>query len=157
MAQIKIYSEKTLSDNKFPLKLYSFEKPGLEGKMHGQENEIYLRPDGATVLLVDEDEQKMLFTRQVRLATFLNGNDSGYLVETCAGTIDQGESPEQAMDREILEETGYRATSVKKICRAIPLRQATVRSFIFLSQVMIARDRRKKAGAQQAKVRISSW
>lgn len=120
MAQIKINNEKTLSDNKFPLKLYSFEKPGLKGEMHSQENEIYFRPDGVTVLLVDEAEQKMLFTRQIRLATFLNGNKSGYLVETCAGTIDEGESPEQALEREILEETGYRATSIKKVMQGYP-------------------------------------
>lgn len=120
MAQIKISNEKTLANKKFPLKLYSFEKPGPKGEMHGQENEIYFRPDGVTALLVDKDEQKMLFVRQVRLATYLNGNDSGYLVETCAGTIDEGESPEQALEREILEETGYRATSIKKVFQGYP-------------------------------------
>ena len=120
MADIKINSEKILSNNKFPLKLYGFEKPGLNGKPHSQENEIYFRPDGATVLLVDGAEQKMLFTRQVRLATFLNGNGTGYMVETCAGTIDEGETPEQAMEREITEETGYRATAIKKVMEGYP-------------------------------------
>ena len=62
----------------------------------------------------------MLFTKQVRLATFLNGNGSGYLIETCAGTIDDGENPEEALQREVAEETGYKATNIKKVMEGYP-------------------------------------
>lgn len=149
MAQIKINSEKTLSHNMFPLKLYSFEKPGLEGEMHSQENEIYFRPDGATVLLIDEDEQKMLFTRQIRLATFLNGNDGGYLVESCAGTIDHGESPEQAMEREILEETGYQATSITRILQGYPSPAGNSEVIYFFLATYDSKGPKKKGGGAE--------
>jgi GDP-mannose pyrophosphatase NudK len=49
------------------------------------------------------------------LPTFLNGSESGYLVETCAGLIDKGETPEQAAHREVEEETGYPIIELNKI------------------------------------------
>jgi GDP-mannose pyrophosphatase NudK len=120
MANIKINKEKTLSDKAYKLKTYEFEKPDLEGKMHKQKNEVYFRPDGVTILLVDKKEQKMLFTKQVRLPTYLNGNESGELVETCAGLIDEGETPMDAAKREVEEETGYKVEGMKKVMQGYP-------------------------------------
>lgn len=37
------------------------------------------------------------------------------LLEVPAGTIDPGESPEQTAERELLEETGYRAGSIRRV------------------------------------------
>lgn len=83
--------------------------------MHEQVNEVYFRPDAVAVLLVDPQRKNFLLTRQFRLPTFLNGNEKGYLVETCAGLIDEGETPEQAVRREVEEETGYPLSGLEKI------------------------------------------
>lgn len=83
--------------------------------MHEQVNEVYFRPDAVTVLLVDPVAQKFLLARQFRLPAFLNGSEKGYLVETCAGLIDEGETPEQAARREVKEETGYPVSDLEKI------------------------------------------
>lgn len=48
------------------------------------------------------------------LPTFLNGSEKGYLLETCAGLIDEGETPEQAARREV-EEDRYPVTELTKI------------------------------------------
>ena len=115
MATIQIIERETISHKKYPLQYITLEKPGVTGVMHKQENEIYFRPDGVAVLLVEEKQQKFLLVRQFRLATFLNGSEKGYLVETCAGLIDEGETPEQAARREVEEETGYAITDLTKI------------------------------------------
>lgn len=115
VATIQIIDRETLSHKKYPLQYITFEKPDVDGAMHKQENEIYFRPDGVAVLLVDEKREEFLFVRQLRLATFLNGSEKGYLVETCAGLIDDGETPEQAARREVEEETGYDVTNLQKI------------------------------------------
>jgi len=114
MAAIQILNKETLSKNKFLLQNIAFEKPDNEGKLHKQENEIYFRPDAVSVLLVDKNNEKILLAKQFRLATYLNHSDIGYLVETCAGLIDDGETPEQAAIREVEEETGYQLADLEK-------------------------------------------
>jgi len=115
MSTIQILNKETLSERKYPLQYITFEKPDEFGDFHNLAKEVYFRPDAIAVLLVDEDQQKILLTKQFRLATFLNGNDSGYLVEACAGLIDEDETPEQTARREAAEETGYEIGDLEKI------------------------------------------
>jgi GDP-mannose pyrophosphatase NudK len=115
MSTIQILHKETLSDKKYLLQNITFQKPGSDGQMHEQQNEVYFRPDAVAVLLADNDHETFLLTRQFRLPTFLNRSETGYLVETCAGLIDEGETPEQAARREVLEETGYPVLSLKKV------------------------------------------
>lgn len=115
MATIQIVERKTLSDNKYPLQAIRYQQPDSEGKMQEQEKEVYFRPDAATVLLIDEKAKAFLLTRQFRLPVFLNGGDTGYLTETCAGLIDDGETPEETIRREVLEETGYEVSNLQKV------------------------------------------
>jgi GDP-mannose pyrophosphatase NudK len=115
MATINITRRETIPGTKYPLQTISFQKPDLEEKLHDQINEVYFRPDAVAVLLTDPKAKKFLLARQFRLPTFLNGSEKGYLVETCAGLIDEGETPEQAARREVAEETGYPVTELEKI------------------------------------------
>ena len=115
MSTIQILNKETLSNRKHPLRYITFEKPDAEGVFHTQAKEVYFRPDAVVVLLVDEVHEKITLTKQFRLPTFLNGNDSGYLVEACAGLVDEGETPEQTAIREVAEETGYEIGELEKI------------------------------------------
>lgn len=115
MATIQILDRDTISEKKYPFQFIRFQKPDREGKLQEQENEVYFRPDAATVLLVDEKAKTFLLTRQFRLPAFLNGSDSGYLTESCAGLINEGETPEEAVRREAGEETGYNVTDLHKV------------------------------------------
>jgi GDP-mannose pyrophosphatase NudK len=120
MGDIRVFNQEILSDKKYPLKEISFEKPGKHGDKIKQLHEVYYRPDAVAVLMVDLKEEKILLTRQFRIPTFLNGNESGYLVETCAGLIDDMESPEEAAVREAGEETGYIISNLQKVGGVYP-------------------------------------
>lgn len=115
MATINILERKTVVDTRYPLQQIKFQKPDRQGQMHDQTNEVYFRPDAVTVLLADQVAETFLFTHQFRLPTFLNGSETGYMLETCAGLIDEGETPEQAARREVEEETGYAISDLEKI------------------------------------------
>lgn len=115
MSDIHIIEQETLADRKYPLKFYTFQRTGSKGKLLEKKNEVYFRPDAVTVLLIDDANKKFLLTKQFRLPTYLNGNEEGYLVEACAGLIDEGESPEETAYREVKEETGYPIRDLKKV------------------------------------------
>lgn len=115
MASINILERNTVPGTKYPLQAIKFQKPDVRGEIHDQSNEVYFRPDAVAVLLADQQAQTFLLTRQFRLPAFLNGSEQGYLLETCAGLIDEGETPGQAAKREVEEETGYKAGELKKI------------------------------------------
>jgi nudix-type nucleoside diphosphatase (YffH/AdpP family) len=115
MSTIQILNKEILSAKKYPLKYITFEKPDLEGKFQNLAKEVYFRPDVVAVLLVDDERKTILLVKQFRLPTFLNGNDSGHLIEACAGIIDEGETPGQTAYREVEEETGYEIHDLEKI------------------------------------------
>jgi nudix-type nucleoside diphosphatase (YffH/AdpP family) len=73
--------------------------------------EIEDHGNSAAVLPFDRDRGMLLLTRQFRLAAHLNGH-SGWLIEACAGMIDDGESAEAAALREAREELGFALQAV---------------------------------------------
>lgn len=118
MSTIQILDKQTLSEQKYRLQLISFEKPDNDGEFHTLEKEVYYRPDTVAVLPVDKKNEKLLLIKQFRLASYLNGNETGYLIEACAGVIDENETPEQTVFREAQEETGYAVENLEKIAGA---------------------------------------
>ena len=118
MAQVKIKDEKILSDDHFVLKRLEFEIQKKDGQWETQKREVYDHGNAVTVLLYNKEARTVVLTKQFRIATFVNGNSSGMLLETAAGLLEEGESPEDAMLREIKEETGYEISGVQKVYEA---------------------------------------
>ena len=75
---------------------------------------MYDRGNGATILLYNRDKNSVVLTRQFRIATWVNGNPSGMLIEACAGLLDD-DSPEDCIRKEAIEETGYAVGEVEKL------------------------------------------
>ena len=94
---------------------YDFQKKN--GEWQTQHREAYDRGNGATILLYNRMQGTVLLTRQFRMPTFLNGNETGMLIEACAGLLDQ-DNPEDCIRRETEEETGYKVTEVRKVFEA---------------------------------------
>ncbi|KQS37507.1 GDP-mannose pyrophosphatase NudK [Pedobacter sp. Leaf194] len=114
---IKIINTEVLSDNWYTLKKITFEYTRKDGTTEIQNREAYDRGNGATILLYNRANQTVILTRQFRLPTYINGNESGMLIETCAGLLDK-DNPETAIKRETEEETGYKIKDVKKVFEA---------------------------------------
>jgi GDP-mannose pyrophosphatase NudK len=115
--RVKILEKKLLSDNWYKLYKYDFEYTDPSGKTSKQSREAYDRGNGATILLYNKSERKIILTQQFRLPTFINGNPSGMMIETCAGLLDE-DNPEECIIRETEEETGYRVDKVEKVYEA---------------------------------------
>lgn len=117
MKNINITNTEILSDNWYTLNKVSFEIMLKNGKKSLQVREAYDRGNGATILLYNRSNKTVLLTRQFRLPTYINGNETGYLIESCAGLLDQ-DNPEDCIKKETEEETGFRIDKVEKIFEA---------------------------------------
>lgn len=119
MPNNKVRNLKTevLSDNWYVLRKVTFEYLKNDGTWEVQDREAYDRGDGATILLYNKENRTVILTRQFRIPTYVNGNDTGMLIESCAGLLDR-DNAEDCIKRETEEETGYKISSVEKIFEA---------------------------------------
>jgi GDP-mannose pyrophosphatase NudK len=115
--RVEILKTDVLSDNWYVLRKVTYRIQKADGTWKTESREAYDRGNGATVLLYDPVRRSVLLTRQFRLPTFVNGNASGMLIETCAGLLD-GDNPEECIRRELREETGYDIRDVRKVFEA---------------------------------------
>ncbi|WP_010497465.1 NUDIX domain-containing protein [Paenibacillus elgii] len=115
--RVRILKEEMLSDNWYVLKKMTFEYQKQDDTWETQAREVYDRGNGATILLYNRAKQTVVLTKQFRMPTYVNGNDTGMLIETCAGLLDR-ETPEASIVRETEEETGYRVSEIVKVGEA---------------------------------------
>ncbi|HTD40389.1 MAG TPA: GDP-mannose pyrophosphatase NudK [Mucilaginibacter sp.] len=114
MSTYKIIKSEVLSDNWYTLKKITYETHYGDGSIVEQSRESYDRGNGATILLYNKEQKTVILTRQFRIPTYINGNETGYLIESCGGLLDK-DNPEECIKRETEEETGYKISEVKKI------------------------------------------
>ena len=111
---ITVIKDKILSDNYFILRNITYDLTQRNGDVVQHKREVYDRGNGATVLLYNRQKQSVVLVRQFRVATWVNGNLDGMLIETCAGLLDDDE-PEACIRKEAIEETGYQVSNVRKV------------------------------------------
>lgn len=114
---IKIIKTEILSKNWYTLKKVTYESLQKDGTWEIQTREAYDRGNGAVILLYNKEQNTIILTKQFRLPTYINGNDTGMLIEACAGLLDN-DNPEDCIKRETEEETGYKINDVRKIFEA---------------------------------------
>jgi GDP-mannose pyrophosphatase NudK len=117
ITDIKLLKTEVLSDNWYTLRKITFEYKKKNGEVITQTREAYDRGNGATILLYNREKGTVILTRQFRLPTYTNGNESGMMIEACAGLLDK-DNAEDCIRRETEEETGYQIKDVKKVFEA---------------------------------------
>jgi nudix-type nucleoside diphosphatase (YffH/AdpP family) len=112
--QISLSDIQKLSEEHFTLKNVSYNVKKKDGSWEKQTREVYDHGNGVTALLFNKEKGTIVLTKQFRVGSYINGNPEGKLIETCAGILEDN-SPEDAIKREIEEETGYKITEVTKV------------------------------------------
>lgn len=115
--QVKITKREILSDNWYVLNKITYEYQKANGEWETQAREAYDRGNGAVILLYNPEANTVILTRQFRMPTYINGNESGMMIEACAGLLDK-QNPEDCIRKETEEETGYQVQNVRKIFEA---------------------------------------
>ncbi|MGL4427441.1 MAG: GDP-mannose pyrophosphatase NudK [Silvania sp.] len=112
--KIDLIKDKVLSENYFVLRNVTYDLTRSNGEVIRHKREVYDRGNGATILLYNREKKSVVLTRQFRVATWVNGNLEGRLIETCAGLLDDDE-PEVCIRKEAVEETGFAVGDVRKV------------------------------------------
>lgn len=112
--KIEILESKILSDNWYILRKITYNYLKKDGNWETQIREAYDRGNGATILLYNKDSKTVILTQQFRLPTYVNGNETGMMIEACAGLLDK-DNAEECIRRETEEETGYQISAVEKL------------------------------------------
>ena len=78
--------------------------------------EIVVHPGAAAIvaLMNDGEDKEVLLVEQYRKAI------ASPILEIPAGTIEEGESPEECAKRELIEETGFQASKLDKLIEYYP-------------------------------------
>lgn len=152
--RIRLRDQEILSDSWYTLRKVTFDYQRKNGAWETQSREAYDRGNGATILLHDPATDKVILTRQFRLPTFVNGNPTGMLIETCAGLLDD-EHPDAAIIRETEEETGYRLTHVQRVMEAyMSPGSVTERLFFYLAEYSVATEQRAGGGIEEEEIDV---
>lgn len=117
MAKIKNIKKEVLSSNWYTLNKYTFDFKLQNGKWVTHMRESYDRGNGAAILLYNKEKGTIILTKQFRMPTYVNENEDGFMIEVCAGLLDD-HNPEDCIKKEAEEETGYRINNVKKVMQA---------------------------------------
>ncbi|AVF35487.1 MULTISPECIES: GDP-mannose pyrophosphatase NudK [Rahnella] len=113
-SQIENVQTELLSDNWYVLRKFTYDLIKRNGERQPQSREVYDRGNGATILLYNRPKKTVLLINQFRMPTYVNGNPTGMLLETCAGLLDD-DSPEDCIRKEAIEETGFAVGHVEKL------------------------------------------
>jgi len=103
---------------------------------------VFERGDSVAVLLFNRDRNTIVLVEQFKVPALVARRrdepitTDGWLVETPAGMIDAGETPQMAAIRETLEETGYRIATPELIGRFFASPGGTSeRVFLYFAEV----------------------
>ena len=113
-SKIRNLQVEILSNNWYTLRKATFDYQQKDGTWQTQSREAYDRGNGAAILLYNNQSKTVILTQQFRMPTYLNGNETGMMIEVCAGLLD-ADNPEDCIRKETQEETGYVITDVEKV------------------------------------------
>ncbi len=135
--RVNIIETRRLLDDFFKVDEVRFTHERFDGTMSAQQRLLVLeRGDAAAALLFDPDRRKVILVHQFRLPTREKSAGGGWILETAAGIIREGETPEACLVREVHEETGYQITNADPVAMffASP-GGSTERIFLFCAEV----------------------
>ena len=112
---VEIIARETLYRGFFSLDLYRFRHRLFNGEMSGEvRREIFERGHAAVLLPFDPVRDEVVLVEQIRIAAF-DTSESPWLLEMVAGMIEEGESVEDVVRREAVEEAGLNVGRIKPV------------------------------------------
>ncbi|MBN1352337.1 NUDIX hydrolase [candidate division KSB1 bacterium] len=106
---VTIKKTERILDDLFKVDRATLQYEKFNGEMSAELTRLnFVRGHSAALLIYNADSNSIILSRQFRYPSYAVDNEKGWLWEIIAGTIERGESALQSIQREALEEAGYR-------------------------------------------------
>jgi ADP-ribose pyrophosphatase len=141
--KVAISGQKRVFDNFFKIDEFWVSHEQLDGTMSADQRRlVFERGDAVAALLLNLDSKTVVLVRQFKLPTLVGrGRDfdatmDGWITEAIAGMINENETPEAAVVRETMEETGYQIHNPRFIAKFFSSPGGTSeRIFLYFAEV----------------------
>lgn len=112
---VEIIARESLYTGFFSLTRYRFRHRLFNGGMSGEvQREVFERGHAAVLLPYDPVRDTVVLIEQIRIPAF-DSSQTPWLLELVAGMIEPGETPEEVVRREAVEEAGITPGRVKPV------------------------------------------
>ena len=111
-SSIRIVEQQTVWKRFIHLRTIVLEQTRADGRVEFLDREVHDHGAAAAILLVDPSRRTVVLVRQFRPGAFFGCHADGFLLEIPAGLLDD-DSPEDAISREAMEETGYAVSDLR--------------------------------------------
>lgn len=135
MRKVEIEKTRIIFDDIFKMEEAYLRYERFNGEMSEVVRRISLeRGDSVAVIIRNLNTGKIILVNQFRYPSLAKGN--GWIIETIAGIVDEGETPEDSARRETQEETGLTASKLEHIATFYPSPGgSSERIFLYYSEV----------------------
>lgn len=137
--KVDIKSKKTVFKGRYKVDEYAFDydRVATKGRLEDVTRLVFERGDSAAALIHDIERDVIVLAEQFRIAT--HGKGPGYIIEAMAGSVEEGEDPEDCIRREMMEEVGYRAGDLTLIANGyVSPGSSSERIFLYYAPVKTA-------------------
>lgn len=119
MKKVSIEQKRYILEDVFKVEEARLRHEKFNGEMSNVVRRISLeRGDSVAVIVFNLTTNKVILVSQFRYPSYKNGH--GWLIETIAGIVDPGETPEESARREVQEETGLSISTLEHISTFYP-------------------------------------
>ena len=114
MKNVNVKSKRRVFDDFFKIDEVHFSYPRFDGQTSATVRRlVFERGDSVAAIIFNKETERVVLVNQFRYAAYEKG--PGWIIEAVAGELEEDELPEDAVRREILEETGYQVNELTHI------------------------------------------
>jgi ADP-ribose pyrophosphatase len=122
MMKVELIGEQLTYDDFFKILVGRLRFEKFNGQMSAEVRRLCLdRGDAVAVVLFNQKKKTLILIEQFRYPVYraLQGQN-GWIYELAAGVVEPGETPEEVVEREVMEEVGYEVKNVKRLACIYP-------------------------------------